>query len=709
MGTSKLRAVVVIGWVFFGISFLAFGCGNPEAPQITKVRLSYWDTLTSEGSWVSIEDGEVALQSPVRIQGNITDNTAVVNPRINWVGRRGDVNEDLFVECADGDKEFYECEMSCEETREGFFECAPLLPARKLIRGDLFLLTMKTEGEEYELQVEVSEAQDLLVPESESEPIRIREDYRILRIFSLTEEPNPFLWSLLQRKVAGGPWLPLRSGDFLALGAGDEGFQIAVEVPEGVQMDGPPSATWSSLVKWNGDLFLNWDARSGDFVEEFQIFDPRLRDQSSGEVIEGEGEPSTFRYTVSAEDVPDQKTEEFRYAQAIRELLFAPEIATKEPDLQVDGDEEDLVEATVAAESINGSVQSFSGEVRSLAFRLSDGPEGTRSRLLYFDPNDIQLLGAFTATLVYVSDWNEDGIVDEWNEETGIPNTLDAVALDVQGNWTYTTVPVEFFPATSTDGNPELQILEIFPSVDTNQEALLPFGEELRVRTRAADDRGQPELSGWQCNCVAEEPLINEDKCPCELVGIGELNAGGEFPQNPWEWVVVEPVSETQKSIGVLRATEKVDEGDDKREAKFSGIEVSLEPEAEEEAYKMKVSLQEILGPNVILSGLQNGDIVDPNGLVVQATIFANVSEVNQIKALWNREPRGTPTYDNETGVFLWDLQEYTVREGDRICVGATSVTGHANLYLLDFADTVDGLLLGLTSTTDLLECAQIP
>ena len=129
MRTSNLRTAVAIGGVFFIVSLLSFGCGNPEAPQITNVRLSYWDSLTGEGSWVRIEDGEVAPQSPVRFQGNITDNTAVVNPRITWIGERGDVDEAGFTECSDGTRELYECEMSCEETQAGFFECNPLLAA----------------------------------------------------------------------------------------------------------------------------------------------------------------------------------------------------------------------------------------------------------------------------------------------------------------------------------------------------------------------------------------------------------------------------------------------------------------------------------------------------------------------------------------------------------------------------------------------------
>ena len=93
MRTSNLRATVAIGGAFLFISLLSFGCGNPEAPKITNVRLSYWDSIIPvpedpdwEPDWVTLEKGEVAPQSRVRIKGNITDNTAVVNPRIQWIG-----------------------------------------------------------------------------------------------------------------------------------------------------------------------------------------------------------------------------------------------------------------------------------------------------------------------------------------------------------------------------------------------------------------------------------------------------------------------------------------------------------------------------------------------------------------------------------------------------------------------------------------------
>jgi hypothetical protein len=733
MRTSNLRATVAIGGAFLFISLLSFGCGNPEAPQITKVRLSYWDSLTGDGSWVFIGSGEVAPQSPVRIQGNVTDNTAVVNPKITWIGDRGDVNEEGFVECSEGTDAFYECEMACEgPTPDGYFECTPALNASKLIRGDKFLMTGTTAGgKKFELKVSVSEAQDLTVNE---EGIDVDTEYRILQVSSKKGDPD-LIWSVYQKTTdcriwtpseecgvdeASGVWRALRSGDSLcwhqtAEEETDCSFQIALKQADGEDAIDSVSATWSSLVKWNDDFFLNWDATTGDFVEEFQIFDPRDRQEMIDRV-----DAATYRYVVSAQDVPDQGTGVYRYSQVARELVFSPEMAIREPDLNVDGENKDLVKTKRASENIKGNVKSFSGEVRSLTFTLSNATEGRRTPSLHFDPTDISLEGEFKTTLAYVSDWNGDGVVDEWNKEEGIPNTLDAVALDVQGNWTRTTVPIVFLPSTKGNRAPELAILEIFPVLNKKQQGSLPFGEEIRVRATAADDRGQPGFSVYQCTCVAEEVLINQERCPCEALtgGTGtpeteddwvDLNAGGEFPQDPWEWIVIEPSSATQESFGVLLAKEKVEDPEDRRTAKFSGIEIDLEPQSEENVYNVSVSPRVTTGPNVALIGLKNGEVVDPNGLIVQATIFQNVSALNEITALWNGEPRGAPTYDSQTAAFLWDLQAFTVREGDRICVGATSVTGQATLYLLEFADTTDGLLLGVTKTSDTEECIQVP
>jgi hypothetical protein len=704
---------MTVGMVFLACAILSVGCGNPEAPKIENVRLSYWDSIPPkpedpdwepdwEPGWESLEDGEIAPQSPVRIQGTVTDNTAVVNPRIAWIGLRDDVDEEDFKECSDGVKEFYECEMECKETRQGFFECSPLLPAAKLIRGDRYTLTMTTKADEtFELEVAVAEAQDLLVPESESEPINVQENYRVLRVSSLNEDPNPFLWSLFQRKKEGGSWLPLRSGDVLALGSGDSAFQIAVEEPEGMELESPPNATWRSLVKWNNEFFLNWDARSGAFTEQFQLFDPRVE----GQMIDGVGAP-TYRYVVSAQDVPDQKTDVFRSTEVAAELLFSPDSASEDPDLELEGEDEDFIKTTSPAELIDGQVESSSGEVRSLLYMLSKGPESTDGRVQYVDSDLISLTGRFSATVVYVSDWNGDGIIDEEGEEGGILNYVEAVALDVQGNWARTPVSFVFVLPTSTDASPELEIRQLFPALDKNGEALLPFGEEVRLRARAADDRGQPRLSGWQCDCVAEEVPINEDRCPCGEVQSGDLNAGGEFPVNPWEWIVIEPVSQTRESIAVLRATEKVERRKDIPEAKFTSIEINLEPEGE--AHKMTVGIPETRGPAVTLKNLQNGDIVeDPNAFIVEASMIRNISKLNQITALYNGLPQGTPTYTSLTGAFFWDLQGVTVQEGDRICVGAVSVDGHATLNVLEFANTEEGLLVGVTVTPNLAECRQ--
>jgi hypothetical protein len=470
-------------------------------------------------------------------------------------------------------------------------------------------------------------------------------------------------------------------------------------------------ASWRSLVKWNNEFFLNWDARSGAFEEQFQLFDPRVRDPEWGEVIGEQGAP-TYRYLVSAEDVPDQKTEVFRSTEVAVETPFSPISATQAPDLQLDGEDEERIETTRPAEAIAGQVESFSGEVRSLLYTLSkELPSSKDDPLQYVDSDLISLTGKYSVTVVYVSDWDGDGVVDKVGGEGGIPNYLEVVALDVQGNSAQTSVSFFFEPPTTTDASPELEIRELFPALDNDGGALLPFGEEVRLRARAADDRGQPKASGWLCDCVAEEPEINEDRCPCEEVRSGDLNAGGEFPGDPWDWLVIKPVSQTKESIAVLRATEKVERREDIHEAKFTAIEINLEPEGE--AHKVTVGLPETSGPSVVLKNWENGDIVEePDEFIVEATIRQQISGLNQITALYNGEPPEDPpdgslTYDIISGAFFWDLGlgEITVREGDRICVGAVSVDGHATLDILEFADTEEGLLLGVTVTSDLREC----
>ena len=701
MRKSNLGSGIVLGMAFLASGILCFGCGNPEAPRIENVKLFSWDYLAGKGAWQSIEDGGIAPASPVRVQGNVTDNTAVVSPRIAWIGERGDMREIGFTGCSDGTNGAYECEMDCVEVQGGFFECGPLLPARKLIRGDRFSLKLATTaGETFELEVRVSE---FFVPQSRSDPDRRERDYRIFKIFSLKGDFNPFLWSLFQRKRAGGPWLPLRSGDVLDLASGDNAFQFAIQVPEGVELETPPTATWRSLVKWNNDSSLNWDAATGLFIHEFQIFDPRDEHERS----RGTGAP-TYRFLISAQDVPDQKTGVYRYSEKEVGLLFHPEEFAQgiPPELEVVGEEEETVATSQPADNVPGSVLSFSGEVRSLLFTLYDSnPDENRearaSPVLYFDPDLISLTGKFTATIVYVSDWDMAGVVNDYEEDGGILNFLEVEALDVLGNRARTNVSIVFTPSKKADVAPEIQLREIFPTMPDKGPALLPFGEEVRLRVRVADDRGQPLVSCLTCECDAEGPLINANRCWCMEVDSGDANAGGDFPPNPWEWSAFRPVSETRQSFVVMKATEKVERRKDLSRAKFSAIEIGLVPQAEEEVYEVSVSSLVALGPSVRLTNLKGGELIaDPDNLILQAIMFSNVSKLNRITALWNGEPRGQPTFDPNTGAFVWDLRGFSVKEGDRICVGAVSVTGHATLNLLEFANTSEGLLVGVTVTS---------
>jgi hypothetical protein len=719
-GTGRhLRLGIEIVGAVVACALLSVGCGNPEAPKIEDMRLSYWDALKDGGIWVALEDGGKAPKSPVRIQGTITDNTAVVNPRIKWIGDRGDVGQLGFTECSDGTNEFYECVMDCQgPTVQGYFACDPYFPdTRKLIRGDRFVMTgTQADSENFELEVSVSEAQELREDGEEVET-----EYRIFRVSSLRGDPG-YLWSVYMRTNCGTdskrqeddcagnelsvPCYSLHSGDWLSWDPKDEpcSFQILLKRPDGEGEIGSLNATWRSLVKWNDDSFLKWDATTGFFGRQFQIFDSR--DEA------GEGEP-TYRFVVSAEDVPDQRTKEFRYSEVMVDLLFSPDTAMEAPDLEVGGEDKDLIKTNQPGDNIDGKVLSFSGEVRSLLYRIYNTPPSPEanqqviaSPVFYVDPGRISLEGRFSETIVYVSDWDGDGVVDKPAEGGGSPNNVVEVeAVDVQGNSTRTPVWVAFTPPTKSDAPPELQIQEIFPGVDRKGRGLLPFEEQMRVRARAADDRGQPAFSAWECLCEAEEPRINAERCPCSpITGQPDkpwvrLNAGGQYPWNPWEWIVMKPASEAKESILVLRVKEKVEEEKNKPVAKFTAIPIDLEPSSEQQAYDITVGSAESVGPGVGLVGLQNGYIVpDPNSFVVVATILPRLSALNQITALKNGKPDGSPSYDSDKGTFLWDLE---VREGDRVCVGAVSVAGHATLDVLEFADTSEGLLLGVTVTAD--------
>ena len=758
-----LRSAKTIGVMFLACAVLSVGCGNPEAPKIDDVRLFYRDFLTGDGNWVFLKPGVDAPQSPVRIQGSITDNTAVVNPKITWIGDRGiDAEDEGFTECSNGTDEFFECKMQCEGPTDGYYDCTPALEAQQLIRGDRFLLTgTEADGQTFEVEVSVSEAQELSeVSLPEAQELKDKVESRIFLVSSLEGDPD-VIWSVYQRtncrtwdgEPEGGCTLDGSSGDPHLLRSGDsvcwhpeveaEGrcsFQIALKQENrGIVVDSV-GAAWQSLVKWNDRSLLSWDATTDLFKKEFQLFDPRARDPDSGELIGEEGAP-TYRFVVSAHDVPDQKTGEVRFSAFEVDVLFSPEDAKSMPNLEVDGEDKELIETSRPGLSVGGKVQSFSGEVRSLLCTLSEvppasceqsqspeGQEGATPRTLYLNPESISLTGKFTASIVFVSDWNGDGVVDEPQEEGGIPNFLEVAALDVQGNETRKCLPIEFTPPKKANRPPDLEIQEIYPTVDKKEEGLLPYGEQMRLRARAADDRGQPAFSALECICETDEPPINGDRCPCtSLTGKPKepwvsLNAGGAYPLNPWDWIRVTPPSPPseapRKTIVILRAQEKVEEPRDKPVAKFTSIGIDLEPESESEAYAFKVGTVDSQGPLVTLVNWKNGDpVVDPESFIVEARIYPRFSELNRIDALWNGEaPLNPPpedlNYDSLSGAFEWNVPATAgreVREGDRICVGGVAADGHATLYILEFANTAEGLRLGATLTPDEGACRAFP
>jgi len=205
-------------------------------------------------------------------------------------------------------------------------------------------------------------------------------------------------------------------------------------------------------------------------------------------------------------------------------------------------------------------------------------------------------------------------------------------------------------------------------------------------------------------------------------------DAAGQSPGNPWDWIEMEPIAGGAGDIfpfinfGIVTATENV-KGNDEKEL-FSAFEMTIQQgDPEEKVCTMwnagntecldpfTISFSSVVkkGPTVTLVGLKNGDVLaDGQTLALEASILRNISQLDKIIALVNGNSYGTPTYtgDSSSGDFLWDLSGWSVQEGDRICVGAESTTGHATINLLEFAEVSGGLLIAVTITPDEDECS---
>lgn len=711
----------VSGWmllVLAGAAVLA-GCGDPQAPGIENVRLAYQDP--ADGSWVDLQDGDSAPASPIRITGNITDNTAVVDPRATVLGKRRDAEDVPFFCEPAGD--FYACDL-------------PAVSAADLRRGDR-IFVQESDGDTVlqEIQIWVSEFDDA----SSSESVRV------LRLTPVVEGVGDLVRSLYRAPAQSGR---LRSGDVLRAGSGGSDLlRLYVRAPDG-RAFADLGGTWyrKDLFKWNQTFLLDVNPRNGTFTTILQLFDPTEA-----------GRPAdlgpAYDFTISAYDAPDQKKDVGRYAERTLGLVFSPprgeDVAPGgirqdlyAPVVRLDGIQEGAGPVTTDAtvQLLSGSVLDNAGEIRSLQIRLSNRPgaqagqPGYREKVLFYDPGWLSLAGTFTVNLRFCSDWDENGVIDAVEEGQGVSNYVQVVARDINGleqdfpaSFSYGFVP----PATDALA-PSLDLVETDPKVDSSGQGSLPAGEVLRIRGVASDNAGQPAVEWWECPNCPEPPtgvwaILNEDLCTCDLKKSFSGDPAGQFPERPWEWIEISSASLLSNTVHILRAVEKVRSSGRIASALFSGREVR-HLEDETDPARFAVLPLETLGPLVNLVGAQtvpDGTVLteEDSGIEgafiadfgkIEAMVSPHYSRLNQIVARVyggriQEEPGRckNPSYNGGTGTLEWDLGRVSVQEGDRVCMGGVSLTGHAILYLWQFVRVADGLRAVWSISYRLEDCPQ--
>ncbi len=758
MRRNHVQSAMATLFFIFVLQVAVTGCGNPEAPQILGFLAEYWDLNSSTG-WSSMtacgDDSSLlcAPASPVRVQGNITDNTAVVWPTLGLIGGRRDVQAN-FAEgacrlgstsldvclgfpsfCEPQQMDYYECDLSCELVPgQTYYDCTPAIDARDLVRGDRITFKVTADsGYTFEWRIKVRETADRGCVGLSCDPTQ---EYRSLILEDVSAFSDGFVRSLMYSKDAS-TWEAFRSGDSVNAGnlGNEDSVQFRVDIPSGVVVSGEGvQASWKSLVKWNNLSYLYLDPKTGFYSQEFHLFDPR--DQAPDDPVEETqdvNQAPIYWSVVAARDAADQKTDEYRSSSEAIRFRFSPAEPVAGPTIELDGiNQEGTIETqstSIASYLLTGTVASTAGEVRSLRFVLSGTEPATvaGSRILFYQPSGLpQLLslneGRFAVTIQLESDWGETGIFDS----SIVSNYLMVEAYDVRGNGTVVSLPIDFSPPEATDSPPTISLSETFPSVNSDLQVSLPEGEGFRVWGDAADDQGQPAVSYFICSCSdsCEDAIINNDRWPIVWPGVEggadqDLDASGQFPEYPWNFISVDPqtyqTTSDDEIVAVFKAKEKKKEAGET--ARFSAVEVFMTPDQTDNEFDVAVSLPEPRGPAVAITAVNgiagatlNGMDFDPvGGLTLDGIILARVSRVNRVLVMRDGAEIGGLTYDVNTGVFSGQFGMSTViGEGDRICVGAVSVTRHATIKLLEFIEiSGDRLLISLTDSSDATDCCM--
>ena len=710
MRARGLRSTVVRGWLLIATVIVLAGCGDPEKPSIQDVRIYFQDP--SDGGWTPLSNGGDSPASPILIKGRITDNTAVVAPRVAIRGERQDV-EDVEFSCSLG-------------LVTGFYECPVSFDAGELRRGDK-IAVRESEGETtlQEVEIEVSEI----------------DTYRILRTNVITEGAGDLERSLY-KEVQGGAPERMRSGDFLRVGAPEAGnLKLFIRAPDN-RVFSALTGTWERKVlsKWDQTFVLRLDPTSGDFSVTFQLFDPRPND------LQEQQTAPNYRFIFSAYDAPDQKEDLGRYAERSVSLVFSPPRGedTFLPEVELSGIDDDTESLTsrASAWSLSGRVLDNAGEIQWLKIRLSNTAVqglGSRERVFLFDPGNISLTGSFPKlSLHFVSDWDENGVVDVLEEGKGVSNYLQVVAQDIHGN--EVSFPEAFYfdfvPPSTSRSVPTLDLVETFPKLSAGGQVGLPAGEILRIRASTTDDSGEPLVEAWVCPDCPALPTelwdrMNEDLCTCpeDKVERYSLDPSGQFPDEPWEWIDIPSEALSQGTIHFLKAIKKVRTIGNSTRAPFSAREI-LHPKDATDPQLAAVLPTETIGPLVAfqeLPALADGTVLSepdpgvPGSFIadfgtLSATVVPHFSQLNQIAArviggqiAEEPETCKQPSYRGDTGEFSWNLGRVSVKEGNRVCVGASSLTGHATLHVWEFDEVAGGLRASLTTSSNPEDCPQEP
>ncbi len=720
---------------------LIASCADPEDPSITQVKLFTKDIVNDTWNEVDLARSQgVVDRSPIRIQGVITDNTAVVDPTLTMEASRTDLIEG-------GGGGHAGLPVMCELKEEGSeYLCwhlgapqGPALTDDAIVAGDYVEVVAKhNQGDSSIVQVlftDYGSHRVVRFKSAQGSSIDLTEHVRLYTCSSCgdTASPEP----VCTPKQSGDSWV-----------RGDDTSRC-LKIGIDAEQVSEPTVVVKSLSRWQVISPLDVNPKTGFFSQEFQLIDPRRQGLSQA-VYEQEG-ATTYTLMVAARDAADQKTGKTRTSRISLTCQFDPSHQEQERPVIFlnEAQEHDVLDASGSTQRLSGILLDNAGEPRQVCLTISNEPppdELTAGNLYttepyYYDLSTLSLKGVFALSTSLISDWDGDGIVDSrvrvWNKmsltvrdrnDTGDGPTCSNGDL----NCVTFSFWVGFKPPQPDTSSPNIAITETIPAWDHTGVITVRSPESLRIRGTAWDDAGQPEVE-WlvqACEAWSTEPEDNVNVSRCRTVRRGTFptDITGQFPAGQWEWLEI-PFSDLGTNTHIVfvarekKASPYLAEG-----AKCTGLEIAQfveTPYAEQPTLTGSVSSADTRGPLVTVTlykamadqwmALRSGDVIGvQEHLKIEGTILPRSTTLKEVVALMNgRVPtdRGMPSYmsDSVHANFSWDLGTVTLAEGDEITVGGRSVTGHMALSVVEFSGAPsDGLRVAI-SQRETNEFSQAP